>query len=184
VRSTKIGGNFTMIPNYILNNEISAIYDREGRSSVRNIPHLSAAEEYLNDTYDAVKKLSAIYIGLKKSHEIFTSSSGVHEDPGEIAPSPADLLKHEKIIQQKIIEFAPFYFKVCEELHKKRLFDMISLAYNIKRKRLYKRIPPLIKKYKAKLVSNYVNQFLNLAENILSPLKEKMGINIEDLIDI
>ena len=94
------------IPNYIYHEDISAIYDKNGISTVRNIPYLHAARMFLKRTGDIAETIGVTYIEFKNLLVSFQK---------------ADL-----------ISTAQEFFLIAEQLIKRRLYKMLDIAKRVK----------------------------------------------------
>jgi len=152
------------IPNFIMSYEISAIYDRLGRSSVRNIPHLFACERFLNETNEIAQKINVFYTAFKKAQEYNNIDQNI------IKYSTKYGLNNNKEILNKINKISTGFFQVANEIMKKRLYLSINLAEEIKNKKF-------IRKLKInKILSNYIQKFKEDSDKILNPIN---NLNID-----
>jgi hypothetical protein len=145
-------GSTITIPNFVLNYEISAIYDTYGRSSVRGISHLECCEQFFNDTNEYAKKISTIYIGLKKLVEELNASSS---------------LESSSISQAKEISVA--LFPMAEDILKKRLSMAVDIAETVLKYKLNKN------QKAGKLIESKLTDFKEIYEKFMNPI-HKIGI--------
>ncbi|MHA1340653.1 MAG: B12-binding domain-containing radical SAM protein [Promethearchaeota archaeon] len=138
------------IPNYIMSYEICAIYDRLGRSNVRNIPHLFACERFLNETNDIAQKINIFYIGFKQAIEQKSNPQLQRNN------NDSDLLN-------KIKQISSGFFQAAEELLKRRLYYAVNLAENIKKIHFNK------KSKSEKMLYNYLKLIQEMADRLLKP---------------
>lgn len=145
-----MGSNIT-IPHFVLNYEISAIHDLYGQSSVKKIPHLNASEQFLNDTNEQAKKLSTIYIGLKK-----------------LVEEPRVSLDIANLNQAK--EISKALFPLAEDILKKRLFMAINIVEILVKNKINQKSKMDI------TLKSYLKEFNEMFARFIDPIK-KLGFD-------
>lgn len=97
---------YSKIPNFVFHEDFSAIYNKKGVSTVKDIPFLHAARTFLKKTEDIADTISVTYIEFKKLSYVS------HDD--------------------ELLHTAREFFRFAEYLMKKRLFKMLDLAERVK----------------------------------------------------
>ncbi|MCP4760350.1 MAG: radical SAM protein [archaeon] len=149
----KIVGSEITVPNYILNYDISAIYDRYGISSVINIPNLFACETFLNKTYIQAKKMSSVYISLKR------------------------LLNTGTTNKSNIEHISESFFPLVEKLMEKRLYNAVDIA-EITKKNIFSRKMKL-----NQIINEKLKEYEKMTDKVFNPIKDVLGINLDKLIE-
>jgi radical SAM superfamily enzyme YgiQ (UPF0313 family) len=147
-----------VIPNYLANYEISAIYDRFGVSSVKNLIYLASCESFLNETNESAKKISSVYIGLKKllHQRLLSNSNNVNSNTiqnlcNAFFPNAEKLLRERLYIARDIID------------------DMLKIKHNKKGQ-------------VEKILEEKITKFEFMIESLLQPLESELKLDINALI--
>jgi hypothetical protein len=143
-------GSSINVPNYIMNYEISAIHDLYGRSSVENIPFLKASEQFINETNEAAKKISMIYIGLKK-----------------MIDEPSSLLDESRLSQA--MEISKAVFPLAEDILKKRLFMAVNIVETLHKTKSNQ------KNKMVKVLDGSLKEFNEIFIKFMEPIK-RLGV--------